>query len=63
MLLYTGLRMFAILWMNCHAKRLECVQLVHPTQGYGGQAAAVVRQRWLENGSKLRALQTLRADM
>src|ERR1035438_3120859 len=39
------------LWMNCHAKRLECVQL----------AGAVVRRGWSESGSKLHALQTLRA--
>src|ERR1017187_9796574 len=38
-------------WMNCHAKRLECVQL----------AGAVVRRWWSESGSKLHALQTLRA--
>src|ERR1035437_8234911 len=31
--------------MNCHAKRLECVQLVHPPQCcYGGRAGAVVRR-------------------
>jgi hypothetical protein len=40
-----------ILWMNCHAKRLECVQL----------AGAVVRRGGFESGSKLHALQTLRA--
>src|ERR1035438_9528132 len=39
------------LWMNCHAKRLECDQL----------AGAVLRWRRLESGSKLHALQTLRA--
>ena len=33
------------LWMNCHAKRLEYVQLVHPPQCcYGGRAGAVVRR-------------------
>ena|ERR1035437_153513 len=37
--------------MNCHAKRLECVQL----------AGAVVRRGWFKSGSKLHALQTLRA--
>ena len=41
----------ASLWMNCHAKRMECVQL----------AGAVGRQGWCESGSKLRAVQTLRA--
>jgi hypothetical protein len=40
-----------LLWMNWHAKRLECVQL----------AGAVVRRGWFESGSKLHALQTLRA--
>src|ERR1035441_4338401 len=40
-----------VLWMDCHAKRLECVQL----------AGAVVRRWWSVSGSKLRALQTLRA--
>src|ERR1039458_1128273 len=40
-----------ILWTDCHAKRLECDQL----------AGAVVCWRWLESGSKLHALQTLRA--
>ena len=50
------------LWMNCHAKRLEYVQLVHPPQCcYGGRAGAVVRRGWSESGSKLHALQTLRA--
>ena len=39
------------LWMNCHAKRMECVQL----------AGAVGRRGWCESGSKLRAVQTLRA--
>ena len=39
------------LWMNYHAKRLECVQL----------AGAVVRQDSFKSGSKLHALQTLRA--
>jgi len=38
--------------MNCHAKRLECVQL----------AGAVARQGWFESGSELHALQTLRAN-
>jgi hypothetical protein len=37
--------------MNGHAKRLECAQL----------AGAVVRQGGFESGSKLHALQTLRA--
>jgi hypothetical protein len=37
--------------MNCHAKRLECVQL----------AGAVVRHGRFESGSELHALQTLRA--
>jgi hypothetical protein len=36
---------------NGHAKRLECVQL----------AGAVAGRGWLESGSKLHALQTLRA--
>jgi hypothetical protein len=39
------------LWMNCHAKRMECVQL----------AGAVVKRGRLKSGSKLHALQTLRA--
>src|ERR1035438_231680 len=39
------------LWTDCHAKRLECDQL----------AGAVLRWRRLESGSKLHALQTLRA--
>ena len=39
------------MWMNYHSKRMECVQL----------AGAVIRQRRLESGSKLPALQTLRA--
>jgi len=37
--------------MNCLAKRLDCVQL----------AGAFARRGWFESGSKLRALQTLRA--
>src|ERR1035438_4417202 len=50
------------LWMNCPAKRLEYVQLVHPPQCcYEGRAGAVVRRGWSESGSKLHALQTLRA--
>jgi hypothetical protein len=40
-----------LLCVNCHAKRLECVQL----------AGAFERSRAHHSGSKLRALQTLRA--
>ena len=45
------LKLRGVLWMNCHAKRLECVQL----------AGAVIRQGRFESGSKLHALQTLHA--
>ena len=45
------LKLRRFLWMTCHAKRLECVQL----------AGAVVRRGRLESGSNLHALQTLRA--
>src|ERR1039457_1003505 len=38
-------------WKKLASKRLECVQL----------AGAFLRWRWLESGTKLRALQTLRA--
>jgi len=52
-----------LLRMNCHAKRMECVQLLHPPQRCcGGRAGAVLTHGGVESGSKkLHAVQTLRA--